>query len=141
MNACQVPQTWRHRSLRPLYQGSRPSNDRGSLLAQVLVSLAIVGVAFSVLLTGLSTGSMAVLSTDIDVTAKTLARNQLESVFSGVYIPPPAVYPTIIPPPGYTVTAEAQVIEATDPDIERIIVTVYRDGNMELMMETTKANR
>jgi len=110
-------------------------------LIQALISLAIVGTVFSALLTGLSTGSMVVLNTDVDVTAKSLARNQLESVFSETYIPPPAMYPTVVPPPGYTVTAEAEVIAATDPDIEKIIVTIYRDGITEMIMETTKANR
>jgi hypothetical protein len=76
--------------------------------------------------------------------AENLARSQLEYTKSQTYIPlPNAVYATVTPPAGYTVAVEAAEIltPSTDTAIEKITVTVSRDGQSLLSVEDFKVNR
>jgi hypothetical protein len=56
-------------------------------------------------------------------------------------IPPPAAYATVAPPAGYTVAVEAAAIPNTDAAIEKITVSVSRDGRSLLSVEDFKVNR
>ena len=86
------------------------SNDRpvhdvqaGATLIEVLVALGILASAIVILITGLSTGSFAVRSTDTLTTASDLAAVQLESIKAANYVTGTAAYAAIPAPSGYTI--------------------------------------
>ena len=117
------------------------NGERGVFLIDALVATAIMGTAFVTVLMGLSTGSIVTGLVDVDVTASNIARNQLESVYNQDYVPAPTTYLSVLVPSTYSVTADAVTVDGADSNIEKIIVTVSKDGVMELVVETFKTNR
>jgi len=119
------------------------SSERGVGLVETLIAVAILGLTLTVLLAAVSTGSLAVSRADERAVAENLARSQLEYTKSQTYIPLPAVYATVTPPAGYTVAVAAAAIPtpSTDAAIEKITVTVSRNGQSLFSVEDFKVNR
>jgi type II secretory pathway pseudopilin PulG len=110
-------------------------------LVETLIAVAILGVTLVMLLAAISTGSRGVAITEERVTAENLARSQLEYAKSEPYLTPPASYATVTPPAGYTVSAGATSIPEGDSSIQKITVTVTRDGVTLLTVEDYKVDR
>ncbi len=112
-------------------------------LVETLVAVAILGVTLVTLLAAISTGSIGVATTEERVTAENLARSQLEYTKSEAYLPVvPASYATVTPPAGYTVSAEAtSIIPEGDSSVQKITVTITRDGDTLMTVEDFKVNR
>ena len=126
--------------------GRAATGEEGLGLVEVLVAVAILGMTVVALLAALSTGSIGVTTTNKEVTAANLARSQLEYTRSRPYGEDPMA--TVTPPAGYTISVEAASIpEATsvpgaDPaTIQKITVTVARDGETLATVEDYKVNR
>jgi len=120
----------------------RRSGEEGVGLVETLIAVGILGLALTVLLAAVSTGSLAVSRTEERVAAENLARSQLEYTKSQGYLTPPASYLTVTPSPGgYGVVVEAASIPDTNSGIEKITVTVSRDGKTLLVVEDYKVNR
>jgi type II secretory pathway pseudopilin PulG len=120
----------------------RCHGEEGVGLVETLIAVGILGLALTVLLAAVSTGSLAVSRTEERVAAENLARSQLEYTKSQGYLPPPASYLTVTPSPGgYGVVVEAASIPDTNSGIEKITVTVSRDGKTLLVVEDYKVNR
>jgi type II secretory pathway pseudopilin PulG len=120
----------------------RRHGEDGVGLVETLIAVGILGLALTVLLAAVSTGSLAVTRTEERVTAENLARSQLEYTKSQGYLTPPASYLTVTPSPGgYDVAVDAASIPGTNSGIEKITVTVSRDGKTLLVVEDYKVNR
>lgn len=115
-------------------------DERGVTLAETLVAIAIMSAAFAILITGLSTGSIASRVYAENVTAIGIAQSQMEHTQNALYVPPPHTYGSISVPPGHSVTSEAQDYNG-DPNLEKIVVTVYRDGEVVEILEDLKVQR
>jgi len=115
--------------------------QEGVGLAETLIAVAILGVTLVALLAAISTGSIGVATTEERVTAENLARSQLEYTKSQPYLLAPASYPTVTPPAGYTVSADATSILEGDSSVQMITVTVTRDGETLLTIEDFKVDR
>lgn len=115
------------------------SGERGISLAEVLVAVAIVGIALTALLSALSTGSLAVGRTDKQVTAENLARAQLEYTKGKAYS---TSYEPLSPlPSGYSISIGVSSISGHDANIQKITVTIGYNGATVLVMEDFKTNR
>jgi len=110
-------------------------------LVETLIAVAILGVTLVTLLAAISTGSIGVATTEERVTAENLARSQLEYAKSQAYLTAPASYATVTPPAGYAISAEATSIPEGDSSIQKITVTVTRDGDTLLTVEDFKVDR
>jgi len=120
----------------------RRHGEEGVGLVETLIAVGILGLALTVLLAAVSTGSLAVSRTEERVAAENLARSQLEYTKSQGYLAPPASYATVTPSPGgYGVVVEAASIPDTNSGIEKITVTVSRDGKTLLVVEDYKVDR
>ena len=64
---------------------SRPHREGGASLVEILVSVAIMSVAATVLVAALSTGAFAVRTSNRLTTATNLASSQLESIKAAAY--------------------------------------------------------
>ena len=115
--------------------------QEGVGLVETLVAVAILGVTLVVLLAAISTGSTGVATTEERVTAENLARSQLEYTKSQPYSTAPASYATVTPPAGYAVSADATSIPEGDSSVQKITVTVARDGDTLLTVEDYKVDR
>ena len=119
------------------------SSERGVGLVETLIAVAILSLTLTVLLSAVSTGSLAVSRADERAVAENLARSQLEYTKSQTYMSPPAVYAIVTPPAGYTVAVAAAAIStpSTNAAIEKITVSVSRGGRSLLSVEDFKVNR
>jgi len=115
--------------------------EAGVGLVETLIAVGILGLALTVLLAAVSTGSLAVSRTEERVAAENVARSQLEYTKSQAYIPLPASYATVTPSPGgYAVAVDAASIDL-NIGIEKITVTVSRNGKTLLVVEDYKVDR
>ena len=116
--------------------------QEGFGLVEVLIAVAITATAIVMFLTTLSTGSRTVGLMYERTTAENLARSQLEYTKSQPYMTAPASYTTITTLPlEFTVTAEASAVTGRNNNIQKIIVTVYRNMEPVLVIEDFKVNR
>lgn len=116
-------------------------NERGFGLVETLAAVAILGVAVVALVLGLSTGSITVREGNQELVAQSLAQTQLEYVKDYPYDPAATTYPTVDTPEGYSIGVEAGSIPDADTDIQRITVTISRDGEAILTVKDYKVNR
>lgn len=121
---------------RPLVNG-----EGGVALVEVLVAVAIIGITLVVFVSAVSTGSVGVAKTEEQVTAENLVRSQLEYTKSQTYLAAPASYATVTPPAGYAISAEAASIPDADSSIQKITVTVTREGETLVTVEDFKVER
>jgi prepilin-type N-terminal cleavage/methylation domain-containing protein len=133
----------RRRKLPPTLAQLRRAIQRqdGMGLVEVLVAVAILSVTLVVLVAAISTGSVGVRTTEDRVTAENLARSQLEYTKSQTYVSVPTSYATVTPPAGYAVSVDAASIPSTDDSIQKITVTVTREGETLLTVEDFKVDR
>jgi len=128
-------------------------DQRGLGLVESLVAVAILGVAVVALVMVLSAGTVAVGECNQEVVAQSLARTQLEYTKSYPYDSEATTYPYVYTydetynpspitlPEGYAIAVEVDSIPATDDDIQKITVTISRDGEDLLTIEGYKVNR
>jgi type II secretory pathway pseudopilin PulG len=129
--------------------------ERGIGLVESLAAVAILGIAATSFVLALSTGAIAVREDDQIVAAQSLAHAQLEYVKNYPYQPLPASYPYVYTydedynpnpvtlPEGYGISvAVGSILQAGgDPDIQKITVTISRDGDKLLTVEDYKVRR
>lgn len=119
----------------------RAGAQAGLGLAETLVAVAILGTSMVAFVTALSTGSIAVAEQDEAMVKQSLAQTQLEYTKSYPYDSGAATYPTISTPEGYTVSVDVTSVPDTDANIQRITVTVYREGQSVMTLADYKVNR
>ena len=116
----------------------RFQDQRGLGLPESIVAVAILGVAVVAFVSALSAGSIAVREGDQEVVSQRLARTQLEYIKSCPY---DTTYSTVDEPEGYTISIGVGPTSDNDTDIQKITVTIYRDGEGILTVEDYKVNR
>ena len=120
---------------------STKTHEKGFMLVEALVAVAVMGTAVVALLAALSTSSIAVTLVEERVTTDGIARSQLEYTQSLPFQVAPATYSSITPPARYSVTAEAFPVIGADDDLQRIVITVFHEGVWVLTTEAYKMNR
>ncbi len=113
-------------------------SEKGLGLVEVLISIAIIGTVITTLVAALSTGSIAVGEAEQEATSQSLARTQLEHIKSSTYN---STYTKITEPPGYTLAIDVATTWDHDANIQKITVTVFRDGVNILAVEDYKVKR
>jgi len=109
--------------------------EKGFLLIEVIIAIALLGIVGVALLSGLSTGSKAIFVADERATAESLARSQMENVKKQLYdgTNNPLIYTVLSDIPegeGYEIYVTAVRLDpkedGTDNDdgIQKITVTV-----------------
>ena len=116
----------------------RFQDQRGLGLPESIVAVAILGVAVVAFVSALSAGSIAVREGDQEVVSQRLARTQLEYIKSRPY---DTTYSTVDIPEDYTISVGVAPTSDNDTDIQKITVTISRDGEDILTVEDYKVNR
>jgi len=118
-------------------------------LIEVVVALAIFSSAGTAVLLGVSAAHISSDRVNASAIAENLARNQMEYVNSQTYVAAPGSYTSIandsslniVIPNGFAVTAAAQIYLTDDGltgTIEKVVVTVTRDGQSILVLESLR---
>ena len=116
-------------------------DERGLGLVESLAAVAVLGVTVVAFVVALSTGSIAVREGDQEAVAQSLVRSQLEYIKNYPYDPAATTYPKVAELEGYDISVEVNPIPDTDTDIQKVTVTISRDGEEILTVEDYKVNR
>ena len=123
-----------------LYYKQRQLKQKGFGLAETLVAVAILGTAVVAFVAALSTGIIGTGEHEQEVTAQQLVQNQLESIKSQAFLVSGA-YTKVSVPSGYTLNVVSAAVPGGDTNIQKIVVTVLRDGTNILQVSGYKVNR
>ena len=117
--------------------------QRGFSLIETVMSISVLGTAAIALVSAMATGALGYRVVGNDMTAARLAVTQMDNTRAYTpYLDPPASYPIITPPEHYSLTSEATAVPGRNPStLEKITVTVIRDGLVVKVLEDYKANR
>lgn len=116
--------------------------EQGVGLAETLIAIAIMALTIVALLSAFSTGTLALSKGETKTTAENLARNQMEVTKSQTYLVAPASYPVITPVPAtYALSALAEPVSGRDSRIQKVTVTVQRNGNVVFTLEGLKLDQ
>ncbi len=110
-------------------------------LVETLVAVGILGTSVVAFAAGLAAGSLAVMGQDRTSTAQGLAQTQMEYTKSYPYDPGAATYPAATPPPDYGIAVGVSAVPGTDANIQKITVTITREGQTVATLEGYKLNR
>jgi len=129
-------------------------DDCGFTLIEVLVALGILAVVGATFITGITVASKGSMVSQERVTAESLAKSQMESIKSWTYDSdnnPPQYGDAKLSaddiPDGYDITINAERMDPkgdgieNDDGIQRIIVTVTRNGETVLTLVDYKVDR
>ena len=117
----------KYKGIRTLIR-TRAPDQRGLGLVETLVAVAILGTSVVAFATGLSAGSIAVREQDEIAVTQGLAQTQLEYTKSYAYNPGAVTYPAVAAPTGYTIAVGVSAVPGTDANMQKITVTVSREG-------------
>ena len=116
--------------------------SRGFSMVEVLIALALMGGVVVMVLSTLSSGAKSIETLDELTTAENLAQSQLEYTKSDTFQAVPATYDVISPLPGnYSVTVDASAVSNRDANLQKIVVTVYHQGDLVFSKEGYKVDR
>jgi type II secretory pathway pseudopilin PulG len=110
-------------------------------LVETLIALAILGTSVTAFIAGLSAGSIAIKEQDKIASLQSLAQTQFEYTKSYAYSAGALTYPTVSAPPDYSITVGVSPVPNTDTNIQKITVTVNRDGAATVTVSGYKVNR
>jgi prepilin-type N-terminal cleavage/methylation domain-containing protein len=116
----------------------RGGSRRGFSLVEVLVGTAILGIFVVGLLSAFSTSSKALIVNDVRQTAKNVAESQMEYVKKAPYAF--SYSPPVPADPGYSATVSVSTLPGKGANIQKITITVSRDGVEAYSLEDYKVN-
>lgn len=117
------------------------NGEKGLGMAETLIAVAVLGVSVVTFVASLSTGSIAVSEHGRETVAQQLAQAQMENTKGAAYNPAAVTYPLIAAPAGYAISVGVAPVPNTDPDIQKITVTVTKEGATLLTLADYKVNR
>ncbi|MDO8715211.1 MAG: type II secretion system protein [Dehalococcoidales bacterium] len=122
------------------------SRESGATLLETVVALAILGTIVVVFLGGIFGTTKAAAVADAQTTAESLAQSQMERVQNATYATnatgyTPAALLQIADYANYSVSILAAALHSPDDGIQKITVTVSRDGRQVFNLEGYKVNR
>jgi hypothetical protein len=112
--------------------------ERGAFLAEALAAVSVFTLMGTAVMTSVSATGAASEVIRVSATADTLASNQMQEILSQPYVDPPFTFTTITPPSGYSLTAVAEEYVPGDPNIAKLVVTVFYGAEIAATLETLR---
>ncbi len=115
--------------------------QRGGLLIEVTVTLAVFGVLGTAVLGSVQTSNISKTRAEIEATAENLIRNQISYIKEQPYKLPGQTYNTVAVPSGYTLGVDNLTHDVSSTDIAMVRIAVYHQGQEVEVHEELRANR
>ena len=125
---------------RTIVPGGRRA-QRGFILIETLVGIAIIGTTVLAGLVALSTASIASRQVSEATQSAVLAVSQIELIKTEPYVPTGNAYPSISAPAGYTVTNSTSPYPGGNQNFQYVTVQVLFDGEVIREQNMVKINR
>ncbi len=107
-----------------------------------VVAVSVMGLALATALGAVGTGALAQRATAFRDDALALAEAQMEYVKSQPFSAAPATYPLgVTAPSGFSLSTTSQTLPSTDSHVERVQVTVLKNGVVVGYLEGYKVSR
>ena len=117
-------------------------DQRGIMLIEAVMAVAILGIALIPILSALSTTTRASQKVVMRFEVENMASSQMEYTKAQPFVTAPTTYETFgTIPTAYTVVTEAVVLDGYDGNIQKIVVTVSYEGRIVRVLEDIKVNR
>lgn len=120
-------------------------NEKGFSLLETIVAIAVLGLVAVAFLGGLGTSTKATMTTGERAIAESLARSELEYVRNCTYQYDTDEYdinPMLDIPESWSMTPPVvESVHATDDGLQKVTVSVERNGKTVLSLFTYKVNR
>jgi type II secretory pathway pseudopilin PulG len=111
------------------------------MMIEVLVAIGVLGTAVLAALMSISTAAAVTSRVSEEANAEWLAASQIDIVRAAPFALTPANYPAITAPTGYTVTNTTAEFIVGQTNIQRVTITVLRDGQAVYTTSLLKVNR
>lgn len=121
--------------------GKNAATERGFVLIEMMLAVAIVGTAMLAVVTAFSTASKQAQFVDSAATAQWLATSQMELVRASTFVPTPGTYATVTAPTGFVVANATSAVTGADTNIQIVTVTITENGATVFESSTMKVNR
>ena len=121
--------------------GKNSDSERGFVLIEMMLAVAIVGTAMLAVVTAFSTASKTAQFVDSAATSQWLATSQMELVRAATFVPTPGTYAAVTAPTGFAVTNVTSAVAGGDANIQIVTVTITEDGATVFEASTMKVNR
>ena len=112
----------------------------GFIMIETLVALAIVTTGIMAAVVALSTANRATDQATEGATSAWLLTSQVELIKSSPFVAPPGVYPTVVPPDGFTVDNSTAALSGGNSFIQDVTVNVYRNGELVESIQMLKVD-
>ena len=116
-------------------------SQRGVVLVEALVAIAIMGSATTATLTSLSSGAMTTSRTALRGTADWLATSEANLIQEAPFQATPGTYTNIAPPTDYVVSNVTSPVVGGDAQIQTVTITISYQGEVLLTTEILKVDR
>lgn len=110
----------------------------GFMLAESLVATLIVGTGIMAAVASLSTSTKATTLATEGATAAWLMTSQVELIKSEPYVLAPGAYPTVTPPPGFTVQNSTTAFPGGGGYIQDVKVEIFKSGHLVSSVDMLK---
>jgi Tfp pilus assembly protein PilV len=117
------------------------NSQKGIGLVEALVAVAILGTAVVAFIAALSAGSLSVGEQNRETVAQGMAQTQMEYTKHENYNPSAATYPVLAVPDTYSVSVDVSAVPGSDENIQKITVTVLKDGTNIFTISDYKVKR
>ena len=119
--------------------------DKGFTFLETIVALALLGIVAVVFLGGIGTATKATMVADEQVTSESLVRSEIEYIKDCAYSYNATGYPvdpTLSIPGGWSMpNPTVEALHGTDDGIQKVTITVQRDGVDEFSAVIYKVDR
>lgn len=116
-------------------------SQRGVMLVEAIVALAITATAGTASLGLISVTSLSHNQARSETTASWIATSQAEHIQAAPYVTTGGQYPAISTPSGFAVTNTTAEVVGGDAAIQLVEISVTRDGGEVMSIELVKVNR
>ena len=120
-------------------------NEKGFAFIETIVALGLLGIVAVAFLSGLGTSTKATIVTKEHAFAESLARSELEYIRNCTYQYDTNNYginPVLDIPEGWSIDPPVvEPVHETDDGIQKVIVSVKRDGKEIISLFTYKVDR
>ncbi len=116
-------------------------SQRGFMMIEMMLAVAIVGTAMFAVVSAFSTSARTSAFMEETTTAKWLATSQIELIRTAAFVLTPDIYATVPSPAGYTVANVTSAVTGGDSNIQIVTVTITKSGDVVYTTSTVKVNR